>query len=429
MPVVPAFSPPTRAKANGLQIVSLGEQTRAELRSFLPDAASIANPVDMLASAPPEHYRRALDALVRDDQVDSVLTIFIPPLVTHPDAVASAIVAGAAGAAGKTIASIFMRAEGAPAALAPIPCYAFPESAAIALARVTAHGEWKRKPLGTIPVLKDLRADEARAVVNSALGRGGGWLTPDETQRLMAAVGIRTAGAQLTRNAEDAVAAAAALGFPVALKAVGPTLLHKTERQAVRLALADDHAVRAAAHDFEDRFRDELTGLLVQRMVPDGVEMIVGALYDATFGPIVVCGTGGVLVDLLADSAFRMHPLTTEDAADMIGELKGARLLRGYRGAPPADEAALRDVVMRVSALLTECPEIQELDLNPVKVLVSGVCAVDARVRVERRAPGPARRRVEYRARGARPGIPTTGDVEPPVARCTRPLRGRTVRT
>jgi acyl-CoA synthetase (NDP forming) len=328
--------------------------------------------------------------------VDSILTIFIPPLVTEPAAVASAIVAGAADAADKPIAAIFMRAEGAPPGLAPIPCYAFPESAAIALARVTAYGEWRQKPVGTIPALTEYRPDEARAIVDAALRRAGGWLTAAETQGLMAAIGIRTAAARAARNAGEAVAAASSLGFPVVLKALGPTLLHKTERQAVRLNLESENAVRDAALDFEERFRGELTELLVQAMVTGGIEMLVGAVHDPIFGPLIVCGTGGVLVDLLADSAFRLHPVTMEDVEDMIHELRGARLLQGYRGAPPADEAALRDVVLRVSELLTVCPEIQELDLNPVKVLASGACVIDARIRVERRAPSRGSRRVEY---------------------------------
>ena len=383
-------------EANGLELVTLNEQTQTELRSFLPRAASVSNPVDMLASAPPEHYRRALGALLRDEHVDSVLTIFIPPLVTEPGAVAAAVVAGAAGATGKPIAGIFMRAEGAPPGLAPIPCYGFPESAAIALARVTAYGEWKQKPIGTIPAFTDLQPEDARAPVESSLRRGGGWLTPVETQALMAAVGIETAAAQMTKNPDDAVAAAASLGFPVVLKAIGPALLHKTEHQAVHLNLNSEDAVRHAASDFGARFGSELNGILVQRMVAGGVEILVGALHDPTFGPVIVCGAGGVLVDLLADSAFRIHPLTKEDAAEMIDELRVARLLRGYRGAPAADEAALREVLLRVSALLTICPEIQELDINPVKALPSGACAVDVRVRVERGAPRPQTRRVEY---------------------------------
>jgi acyl-CoA synthetase (NDP forming) len=182
----------------------------------------------------------------------------------------------------------------------------------------------------------------------------------------------------------------------VALKAIGPTMLHKTERQAVRLNLADEQSVRHAAQDFERRFQGELAGLLVQQMVPGGVEMLAGALHDSTFGPLVACGTGGVLVDLLGDTAFRLHPITEEDAAEMLDELKGVRLLRGYRGAPRADERALRDVLLRVSALLAACPEIHELDMNPVKVFETGVRVLDARVRVEHPAAPPRTRRVEY---------------------------------
>jgi acyl-CoA synthetase (NDP forming) len=136
--------------------------------------------------------------------------------------------------------------------------------------------------------------------------------------------------------------------------------------------------------------------LSVQAMVPGGVEMLVGAVQDPTFGPLVVCGSGGVLVELVADLAFRIHPLGVRDAAEMIDELKGARLLRGYRGAPPVDEQALRDVLLRVSALLTICPEVQELDINPLKVLASGARAVDVRARIDRPTATTAARRAQY---------------------------------
>jgi acetate---CoA ligase (ADP-forming) len=124
--------------------------------------------------------------------------------------------------------------------------------------------------------------------------------------------------------------------------------------------------------------------------------MLVGALHDPTFGPLVVCGSGGVLVDLVADSAFRLHPLTVEDVGEMIDELRSARLIRGYRGAPPADEDALRQALLRISVLLDICPEIQELDINPMKVQANGACAVDVRVRAEPLAPRPRTRRIEY---------------------------------
>jgi acetyl coenzyme A synthetase (ADP forming)-like protein len=393
----PAILAADACEANGLELPELEPATRDELRSFLPASASVGNPVDMLASAPAEHYRRALSLLLGDDRVDSVLAVYIPPLVSDPDAVAQAIAEAANASKVKPIAAIFMSSRGAPPVLAGVPSHEFPESAALALARVTAYGEWRRRPPGVVPVLSGIRRDDARQVVDGALARGGGWLTVEEAQALLAAVGIATATARRTApSAADAIAAAETVGYPVALKGLGPTLLHKTERGAVHLDLEDERAVREAVDDLRRRLGAELDGLLVQRMAPHGVEMLVGALHDSTFGPLVVCGAGGVLVDLLADSAFRLHPLTTEDAAAMLGELASTRLLRGYRGSAPADEAALRETLLRVSALVEICPELQELDLNPVTVLTEGVCVVDVRARAERVTPRPSSRRVLY---------------------------------
>jgi acetyl coenzyme A synthetase (ADP forming)-like protein len=383
-------------EANGLELPSLGEGTRAGLRAFLPAAASVGNPVDMLASAPADHYRRALAAILRDDHVDSVIAIFIPPLVTEPSAVAAAIAEGARGIEGKPVLGVFMRAEGAPATLAPIPSYAFPESAALALAKVTSYGVWRRRPVDPLPVVDGFDRARVRRVVDAVLGRGGGWATYDEAASLLAAAVIDSAMGQVATSGDSTLQVAADIGYPVALKALGPTLLHKTERQAVHLNIGNDSELRTAYADFTTRFRDEMTAVLVQRMVPKGVEMIVGAIQDPLFGPLIACGTGGVLVDVLADTAFRLHPLTASDARDMLDGLRGARLLRGYRGAPPADEAALRSLLLRLSELVTAAPEIQELDLNPVIVLPSGACVADVRVRVEAVSQPRRARRVEY---------------------------------
>lgn len=383
-------------EANGLELPALSDATKLALRAFLPAAASVGNPVDMIASASAGDYRRTLSAVLQDDNVDSVLTIFIPPLVTEPDAVAEAVRASAAEAPDKPVLAIFMRAEGAPDTLAPIPCYAFPEPAAIALARVVEHAEWRQKPEGTVPALDRFDGAAARAIVDTALACGGGWLSQDRVQALLDAAGIAQAAARLASTPEDAAVAAAAIGFPVALKGTGPALLHKTERNAIRLNLEHEIAVRDAARDLAASLAGDLQGLLVQKMVPGGIEMIAGVSHDPTFGPLLLCGMGGVLVDILDDSAFRLHPLTRESAAEMIDELKGAALLRGYRGAAPADEPALIDLMLRISALVTACPEIQEMDLNPVKVLTAGAVAVDARVRVDHQAPRTGRRRLEY---------------------------------
>ena len=195
---------------------------------------------------------------------------------------------------------------------------------------------------------------------------------------------------------DEALQSAASIGYPVVLKALGPALLHKTERQAVALNLANATDVRAAFEDFTRRLGADMSSVLVQEMLPRGIEMIVGSIDDPSFGPLIACGTGGVLVDVLADSSFRLHPLTASDAHDMVNDLRGARLLRGFRGAPAADEPALREVLLRVSALVTAAPEIKELDFNPVIVLTSGAVVADARLRIDGHEPQRRGRRVEY---------------------------------
>ena len=371
-------------EAHGLELPALGEATVAALRAFLPAAAGLRNPVDMLASAPAEHYERAIRILLEDEAVDSLLVIFIPPLVTSSEAVASAIVSGARGAAGTPVLASFTSAHGTPPALGQVPCYVFPESAALALARVVSYGAWLRTPAGVLPDLPGVDAAQARAVVKRAELSAGGWMAPPGVQDLLDAVGIRRVPARVVVDEAGAVDAARQLGFPVAVKAAGPGIVHKTELGGVALGLANDDAVREACLDMRRRLGERLSGFVVQPMVASGVEMLVGLTYDPIFGPVVACATGGTLAELFADVALRLPPLTDVDAADMVSGLRGVALLRGYRGAPAVDEAALRDVVLRVSALAGICQDIRELDINPLRVLPQGVCALDARARIER---------------------------------------------
>ena len=382
----PAILAADACEANGLVLPQLSATTREALRAFLPAAASLGNPVDMLASAPPEHYEKATRLLLADDGFDSLLTIFIPPLVTDPVEVAQAMVRGAAGAR-KPVLSTFMRAQGAPAELKAIPCYMFPEAAATALARVVTHGQWRRRPSGTVRVYADARPEAARKVIDDAGGRAEApaearWLSPADVHAVLTAFGIAAAAPVPAASEDDAVTAARGIGGPVAMKAVGPAIVHKTDVGGIALGLAGDDAVRAAYLRMRGRLGDAMSGVIVQKMVPEGVEMFVGATFDPDFGPVIACGTGGTLVELFSDVVVRLHPLTDADAAEMVNELKGAPLLRGYRGAPVVDEAALRDVLLRVSALIAACPGIQELDINPLKVLPTGACALDARIKV-----------------------------------------------
>ncbi len=383
-------------EARGLELPLLSASAAAKLRTFLPAAASVGNPVDMIASATGEHYRKALRILLDEENFDSVLVIFIPPIASQAEAVATSIVEGTKGAQ-KPVLATFMSAKGTPDVLsAAIPCYPFPESAAIALGRAADYGEWRRKPVGKVPALEGLAVDRARSVIAKALAGSGGWIGPLEAEALLTAFGIPVAAMRVARDEAAAAAAAKELGFPVAVKAVGPAILHKTEVGGVRLNLADETAVLSACRDLKSRLGADLTDFLVQAMVPGGVEVLVGVTQDPTFGPLVVYGSGGTLVELVADVAFRLHPLTDRDVAAMLDEVKGTALLRGYRGAPRGDEAALKEMLLRVSALIENCPEVREMDLNPVKVLGKGVCVVDARIRVGRPPALTPSRRIAY---------------------------------
>jgi acetyl coenzyme A synthetase (ADP forming)-like protein len=378
----------------GMHVTALAEGTVAALRALLPPAAGLHNPVDMLATATADHYAQAMRALIADPNVDSLLTIFIPPLVTAPSDVAAAL-RDVARTSVKPVLATFIGVEGAIPMLAPVPAYRFPEAAVTALARASRYAKWRQAPPGFTPD-SSVAVQAARAVVTASLARGPGWLTPPEAERVLLAMGITGVASQVVHGEDDAVAHADTLGYPVALKAFGPAILHKTDAGAVHLALDGPQAVRRAYRDFRDRLGTRLSGILVQRMASEGVEMFIGGLQDPAFGPVVFCGSGGVLVELFGDAVCRLCPLSDTDANEMLNEVRGIVRLRGHRGRPRGDEAALRDALLRVSALLDGCPEIQELDINPINVLQRGTVALDVRIRVAPPEVPRRTRRVQY---------------------------------
>lgn len=378
-------------EASGLEVPILHEETRRRLADLLPAEASLTNPVDMIATATAEQYEQVVRLVASDPHIDAVVAIFLPPLVTRAEDVAAAIVAAANALNGeKPIVSVFMSSHGVPrelrTAALQIPSYTFPESAAIALAHAARYGAWRQRPVEEPPILEGVQHDQAAALIASALGRGGGWLEPHEVAQLLACYGLPLVEQRLVATPDAAGAAAEELGGEVVLKGIAPGVVHKTEAGAVRLALRGRAEVQAAA----ERMAQQLalqgsppTNYLVQRMVPRGVEMIVGIVADPQFGSVVACGAGGVLVELLRDVAIRLTPLTRGDAYEMIEQLKTAPLLRGFRGGPAADVEALVDILLRVGAMGDHHPEIAEFDANPVIVLERGAVIVDARVRVE----------------------------------------------
>jgi acetyl coenzyme A synthetase (ADP forming)-like protein len=378
----------------GLSVPELSEATQAALRSFLPPTASVRNPVDMVASATAADYERALRTVLDDPGIDAVIVMFTPPLVTRADDVARAIASAAEGAA-KPVVANFLAQAGTPELLRAgsrvVPSFAFPETAARALAAAARYGEWRARPEGTVPVLDGIDRDGARGVVEEALAAHpeGCWLDAEAAARLLGAFGIPVAALRRVGSAEEAAAAAVAMGFPVALKAAAPDLVHKSDVGGVRLGLASPEEVRRAYEEMAAALGERMGGAVVQRMVPAGVETIVGVLQDPAFGPLVMFGTGGTAVELFGDRAFRILPLTDLDAAELVRATKGSPLLFGYRGAPPADVDALCDVLLRVAALADEVPAIAEADCNPVIVSPAGAVVVDAKVRLAPHRPAP----------------------------------------
>lgn len=384
-------------EANGLVVRPLPEATQERLRAFLPPEASVTNPVDMIASATAEDYRRAIATVGEDPEVDAMIVIYIPPQTFRAPEIARGIVQGIEEVGGRIpVVTTFMSAHGLPEELAgaagKIPSFAFPEQAALALARAAEYGRWQAKPVGRRPHLPDLRPDEAAAVIAEGLAEGPGWLSEDRVERLLDCYGIRLARAERAATPEEASAAAARIGRPVALKAFGPDIVHKTDLGAVELGLSGPTEVTAAARAMAERLAASgiaPRGYLVQEMIEGGVEMLVGVAHDPLFGPVVACSAGGTAVELLRDVAVRLAPLTDVDAREMVRSLRTFPLLDGFRGAPKADVPALEELLLRVSELVEAHPEVAEMDCNPVMVLPHGALVVDARVRLAGVAPPP----------------------------------------
>ncbi len=393
----PAILCADACEARGLEVPVLSEANQTKLRAFLPAGASATNPVDMIASAPAEHYRRAIEIVANDENVDALIVIFTPPLVTRAEDVAREIVDAAKNTdKAKPILSVFLSAQPAPEGLRSsdirIPSYSYPETAAIALARAARYHQWRERSETTAPRFTDVRRDEAAAVVATALSRGNGWLTSEETVELFSCYGLPLIEQRIVKTPEEAGSVAEQMDCEIALKVIAPGVIHKTEAGGVRLNLSGAKQVREAAREMAAGLvvsGNSPTGFLIQRMASKGVEMIVGVVHDPQFGPVVACGAGGVQVELLRDVSVRLTPLSSEDAGEMIRSLKTYPLLNGFRGSPVCDVAALEEGLLRVSAMVEEIPQIAELDCNPFVVQEHGAVILDARVRVTAVEPRP----------------------------------------
>jgi acetate---CoA ligase (ADP-forming) len=379
------------AREAGLEVAVLTEGTQARLRAELPPTASVGNPVDLVGDADAARYGNGLRAV--GPCADAALILMTAQAATDSLGVARAVVGAVRDWPIPVAAAFVGGARVAPGVRAledaGIPCYPFPEPAVVTLAGMALVAE--RRGERAAAVSSPAPPPEASAHV-AALRRGGatglGWC---ELSPLLAAYGIPAAASEVASTPDEAAAAATRLGAPVALKLLSPDISHKTDVGGVRLGLGTPAAVREAAVAMLARVRREqptatVRGLLVQRMV-SGRELLLGVVRDPQFGPLVVVGFGGIYVEVLGDTAMRLAPLAPSEALAMLDELRMAPALRGVRGEPPVDRAALAEVIARFARLGVDLPELAEIELNPLMVSPAGVVAVDARARLDTGAP------------------------------------------
>jgi acetyl coenzyme A synthetase (ADP forming)-like protein len=382
----------------GLEVPELASGTQAALRAFVSADASVGNPIDLVASATAATYERALRTVLADEQIDAVIVVFVPPLVTQPEEVARAIRSAAVDAGAKPLVACFLGHRGIPETLRSsrpdersIPSFAFPEGAAAALGHAAGYARWRRRPEGSVPELRDVDIDRARGIVAErvSVSGDGAWLDPDVATGLCESFKIPVAPTVRVATTAEAVEAAKALGFPIALKAGSGAIVHKTDAGAVHLNLESAEEVEQAYVSMRDRLGDDMGGAVVQPMVSAGVETIVGVTRDPLFGSLVVFGMGGTAAELIRDTALRILPITNLDAHEMVRSLRTSPLLFGYRGAPVADVDALEQLLLRVGRLAEELPEVAEMDCNPVIVSPDAVTVVDVKVRLASVPPSP----------------------------------------
>lgn len=380
----------------GLILPQPSSELVEKLKSVLKRDISIHNPLDTTAGADAEEFRGILRILAGDKNSDAVLSIFIPPVVANTEDFEAAIrdVAEDFWKNGKPLLACFLGQRGFKAGLGTsgrsVPSYPFPEEAVSALTRAIEYSEIRQRPAGKIPEFNGIKRNEAREIIAQSMTGSAQrplWLSPLEIKSLLACYGINYVETVTARTADDAANLAVKMGFPLAVKLDSSTITHKSDVGGVVLDINSADAVKQAFNDIKARLEkagreNEMDGVVIQKMVKEGVEAIVGVTQDPAFGPIIMFGSGGIYAELMKDVVLRLHPLTDIDAEEIVSSIKMSGLFEGFRGSPPADTGAIQDLLLRLSAMVEDIPQIAELDFNPVKVMPrgKGYHIVDARI-------------------------------------------------
>jgi acetyl coenzyme A synthetase (ADP forming)-like protein len=371
----------------GLEIPPLSDKAKATLKEQLLPQASLRNPIDVVATAGAPHYRAALDVLMDEENIDSVYINFVTPSFVDCEAVAKEM-AEVSRQKKKPIVCNYMTDKpqwtGTTAILKEggIPCYDYPEMAAKALSALTRYNDLRSRNIGEVHTFDDVDKTKAESLLKQAKDGKRTILTAAEVYEILAAYGIPAAPWKITDSINEAVEAAEEIGFPVVIKADSESIVHKSDVGGVAVNLVDKAAVEATVKEMTDKFGAEGLKFFVQKFMPGGQEVIVGAKAEHGLGHVVMFGLGGVTVELFKDVSFEITPVSEFEAKQMLSSIKAYPLLSGFRGAKGVDQKKLVEVIERVSQLVTELPAIQEMDLNPIIVYEYTICVVDARISI-----------------------------------------------
>jgi len=395
----PAMLTAEACKARGMQVPCFTQHTAMMLKAVSAPRAILSNPIDLSSEYSMDHYKETLKLVLNDDNIDIAVVIFIPAIPQLSEEFASIIreMAPLYRQKGKPLVTSFLGLSGARVELGSrekgfVPSFAFPESTASALTRALEFSQRLRKPVGKMPEFTDINKERADSIIDSALKKSGTkqlWLDAEAILGLLDCYGIKFVTLKLAKTPVEAATAAMEIGCPVAVKVLSTSILQKTDVEGVILDCRTQQDVENAFTRISENMKTigkskEMDGAIIQKMVQGGIEVMVGVTQHPSFGPLIMFGLGGVYVELFKDVIFNLHPLTDIDASEMIRSVKAYQLLEGWRGTKRSDIGSIEDLLLRISTLVENHPQILEMDLNPVKVLPegSGYLVVDGRIMV-----------------------------------------------
>lgn len=377
---------------HGLEMAQITDKTRNELLSFLPAAASVKNPIDMIASAGLDHYKRTLETVIADENVDMVMVIYLPFMGLKDIDVAKALMEIKALHPEKPVLGVFMTTSDFFTKISDMkvnmPFFMYAEEAVDGLQRLDQQRQWMQRPEGKAPCF-DVDKAKAEKIIKQSISEGRDQLTTLESIDVLEAYGIRACKYGLATDEEQVAKLGNEIGYPVVMKMSSKTTSHKTDVGGVRVNIQSEEDLRAQYQDLIAKLTEKgliegLEGVIIQEMVKGSREMVCGIATDPQFGPMMMFGLGGVFIEVLKDVTFRMAPLTDVDASEMIQSVKSYKLLEGARGTKPAQIDQIQETLLRLSQLVSDFKFIDELDINPLLISEKtgeGI-AVDGRIKV-----------------------------------------------